>query len=149
MTADFDALADIDPAVRDALYFAVIGVPYGTTTFDVRDALLGGACDADTNDDGELLDTLDPETAYLAQERASRLRTELDGLEGHPRCVLGRLYEVDDEEPLSHVQIANILGVPEERVRRIEAGALAALRILLADYMVDRDLVAEDFCEVA
>lgn len=53
----------------------------------------------------------------------------LSGLEERERSILCLRYGLDGEEPRSRAAVGQILGVSGERVRQLEARALARLRV--------------------
>jgi DNA-directed RNA polymerase sigma subunit (sigma70/sigma32) len=115
-----NAAPEVSRETWDAIYQLFCGIPLGTTTWDVVEALAGEPF-------------TDPESACIEKERVMVLLDELDEIDSRARVVLSRLYGLDGGEPMSHAQVGNLLNLTDSVVRRIEAHSLATLRPLLSE----------------
>jgi RNA polymerase primary sigma factor len=87
----------------------------------------------DGGDDGVLGDLVDAETPAPDEVvdqsmRAQLIRRAIDTLSDRERIVVGLRYGLQGEEPAPLREIGRRLGITPERVRQIEAAALAQLR---------------------
>jgi RNA polymerase primary sigma factor len=87
----------------------------------------------DGSEDGVLGDLVDseapaPEEVVDQSMRAQLIRRAIDTLPDRERTVVGLRYGLQGEEPAPLREIGRRLGITPERVRQIEAAALAQLR---------------------
>jgi len=80
-----------------------------------------------------LLDTTtaDPEEALLFKDTMARIRRAVERLEETPRRVIEKRFGIPEGEGATLREVALSLGVTRERVRQIEAQALALLKTRL------------------
>lgn len=69
-----------------------------------------------------------PHDAFVNSESQNNLRENLDNLDERDRTVIGLRYGLDDNNPKTLGEVADIMGLSRERVRQIEERAIRALR---------------------
>ncbi|MBP5403800.1 MAG: sigma-70 family RNA polymerase sigma factor [Elusimicrobiaceae bacterium] len=69
-----------------------------------------------------------PHDVFVASEDQSNLKQSLDDLQERDRQVIVMRYGLDDNNPKTLGEVAEIMGLSRERVRQIEERAIRALR---------------------
>ncbi len=69
-----------------------------------------------------------PHDVFLKKENQSSIKKSMEGLNERDRQVVIMRYGLDDNEPKTLGEVAEILGLSRERVRQIEERAVNALR---------------------
>lgn len=69
-----------------------------------------------------------PHDVFVASEDQTNLKQSLDDLQDRDRQVIIMRYGLDDNNPKTLGEVADILGLSRERVRQIEERAIRALR---------------------
>lgn len=69
-----------------------------------------------------------PHDAFLANESQTRLKQSLDDLDERDRNVIVLRYGLDDNNPKTLGEVADLMGLSRERVRQIEERAIRTLR---------------------
>lgn len=70
-----------------------------------------------------------PHDAFVAREDKTNLKQSLDDLQDRDRQVIVMRYGLDDNNPKTLGEVAEILGLSRERVRQIEERAIRMLRL--------------------
>ncbi len=70
-----------------------------------------------------------PHDAFVAREDQTNLRQSLDDLQDRDRQVVILRYGLDDNNPKTLGEVAQLLGLSRERVRQIEERAIRTLRV--------------------
>ena len=69
-----------------------------------------------------------PHDAFVASEDQTNLKQSLDDLQERDRQVVALRYGLDDNDPKTLGEVAELLGLSRERVRQIEERAIRTLR---------------------
>lgn len=69
-----------------------------------------------------------PHDVFLANESQNNLKQSLDDLQERDRTVIVLRYGLDDNNPKTLGEVADLMGLSRERVRQIEERAIRALR---------------------
>ncbi len=85
-----------------------------------------------------------PHDAFVAREDQTNLRQSLDDLQERDRQIVVLRYGLDDNNPKTLGEVAELLGLSRERVRQIEERAIRTLR-LAAQKAGMLDLTEENF----
>ena len=70
-----------------------------------------------------------PHDAFVAREDRTNLKQNLDDLQDRDRQVIIMRYGLDDNNPKTLGEVAELLGLSRERVRQIEERAIRTLRL--------------------